>query len=210
MKRVYDSYVAAPLAKLAKITGEESFAYAAARNCEFVLRHQRENGWFELCDNTLYNNKAPITHTICYTVDGLIEAGELLCKPEFIRAGQKTADKLMPLAETSSRFWGRFDERWKPRVKFVCVTGCAQLGIILMKLYDRSGDPRYLNASLKLVDFLAYLQSMNSCGKNRFGGMVGAYPIWGMYCPLKYPSWANKYFIDLLLLVGKATREDGI
>jgi hypothetical protein len=205
MKRVYDSYVAAPLAKLARMTGEEHFANAAVKNCDFALKHQHPNGWFELCDNTRYKNDAPITHTICYTVDGLIETGELLDKPEFIEAGRKTAEKLMDLVESSSRLRGRFDENWRPRSGFVCVTGCAQLGIILMNLYRRSGDPKYLDVSLKLVDFLAYVQNLNSWGKNRRGGLTGAYPVWGMYCPMKYPSWASKFFIDLLLLVRKSS-----
>jgi hypothetical protein len=78
MKRVYDSYVAAPLAKLAKVTGEGHFASAAVKNYEFALKHQHHNGWFELCDNTHYKNDAQITHTICYSLDGLIETGELL------------------------------------------------------------------------------------------------------------------------------------
>ena len=42
MKRVYDSYVSAPLARLARITGNETYAGAAIRNCEFVLQEQRD------------------------------------------------------------------------------------------------------------------------------------------------------------------------
>ena len=43
-------------------------------------------------------------------------------------------------------------------------------------------------------------------GQNRKGGIAGSYPIWGMYCPLKYPSWAAKYFIDLSILIKKYIR----
>ena len=76
-----------------------------------------------------------------------------------------------------------------------------------MKLYENESDPRYLNAALKIADFLAYTQSLNSMGQNRKGGIAGSYPIWGMYCPLKYPSWAAKYFIDLSILIKKNISE---
>jgi hypothetical protein len=70
-----------------------------------------------------------------------------------------------------------------------------------MRLHARTGDVRYLNAALKLVDLLGWAQSLNGLGKSRRGGIAGSYPVWGLYCPLKYPSWATKYFIDLLLLI---------
>ena len=59
MKRVYDSYVAAPLTELYQLTKDEAYLNAAVKNCEFVLTQQHKNGWFDLCDNTLYNNEAP-------------------------------------------------------------------------------------------------------------------------------------------------------
>jgi len=208
MRRVYDSYVAAPLASLGSATGDARFTDAAIRSCEFVLGHQHENGWFELCDNSPYFNDAPITHTICYTADGLIETGELVRDERFVDAGRRAADALMHRAEIWPRLYGRLDADWKPTVRFVCLTGAAQLGIILMRLHARSGDPRYLNASLKLVDFLAYVQRLNGVGRDRRGAIAGSYPIWGLYCPLKYPSWATKYFIDLLLLVRAAIGEE--
>lgn len=206
MKRVYDTYVAAPLAEFGKMSQREEFIEAARRNAEFALQHQHDNGWFGLCDNTLHNNEAPITHTICYTTDGLFETGELLAEPRYIEAAQITADRLLHLFETQPLFWGRFDAAWKPRVKFACVTGTAQLGIVLMRFFNRTGDARYLKAALKAVDFLVYIQELNAVGKDRNGGLSGSYPIWGMYCPFKYPSWAAKYFIDLLLLVKKSQR----
>jgi uncharacterized protein YyaL (SSP411 family) len=201
MKRVYDSYVSAPLAELFQITGDDRFAESARRNCEFVLRHQHENGWFELCDNTLYNNEAPVTHTICYTIDGLIETGVRLGEPRFIAAGQHAAESLLHKSEILPTLPARLDKSWRGRANYVCNTGNAQLGIILMTLFERDGDPRYFNGALKLLDFLAYVQDLNGVGAHRRGGIAGSYPIWGMYCPLKYPSWATKYFVDFVMLV---------
>ena len=123
MKRVYDSYVAAPLVRLAQITGNDRYSEAARRNCEFVLSNQRENGWFDICDNSPYFNDAPITHTLCYTTDGLLETGELLQEERFIEAARKAADGLRSAVQPGGYLAGRLDEAWRPRVKWSCLTG---------------------------------------------------------------------------------------
>lgn len=94
MKRVYDTYVTAPLAELYTLTKDERYKESCIKNAEFVLRNQHNNGWFELCDNTLFNNEAPITHTISYTIDGLIETGLHLQINKYIQAGKLAADEL--------------------------------------------------------------------------------------------------------------------
>ena len=48
---------------------------------------------------------------------------------------------------------------------------------------------------------MIYVQQLNAVGQNRSGALPGSYPIWGTYAPFKYPCWATKYLIDLLLLV---------
>ena len=203
MKRVYDTYVTAPLAELYTITKDDRYKESCIKNCDFVIRNQHKNGWFDLCDNTLLNNEAPVTHTISYTIDGLIETGLHLRIDKYIQAGKLAADELMHKAEILPILPARLDKNWKKRANYVCNTGNAQLGIILMRLYEITGEARYMNTALKLADFLAYVQKLNSIGKHRNGGITGSYPIWGMYCPLKYPSWASKYYTDLLFYLNK-------
>ena len=201
MKRVYDSYVSAPLARLAQVTGNEAYERAAIRNCEFVLRQQRENGWFANCDNSPHFNDQPVTHTLGYTIDGLLETGELLGREEFVAAGTKAADAVMRCIGPSGLLLGRFDDSWRPRVRWACLTGCAQIGIIMMKLYADTDDQRYADTARRLTDFLIYVQQLNAVRQQRSGALPGSYPIWGTYAPFKYPCWATKYLIDLLLLV---------
>lgn len=200
MKRVYDTYVTPPLARMGALTGDETYTLAAVRNCEFALRHQRENGWFDLCDNTPYFNDAPTPHTICYTIDGLLETGELVGRDDFVAAGTKAANALMGCISPSGLLLGRFDDNWHARARWSCLTGCAQLGIIMMKLHAGSGEERYRDAARRLLDFVIYIQRLNGVGPTRRGALPGSYPIWGPYAPLKYPCWATKFLIDLLLL----------
>jgi uncharacterized protein YyaL (SSP411 family) len=200
MKRVYDSYVSAPLTRLAQVTGNDAYEHAAIRNCEFVLRHQRENGWFDLCDNSEHFNDAPVTHTIGYTIDGLLETGELAGRDDFVAAATTAADALMRCVSRSGLLLGRFDDQWRAQVGWACVTGCAQFGIIMMKQYARTGEEEYADTARRLIDFLIYVQEVNAVGRSRSGALPGSYPIWGTYAPFKYPCWATKYLIDLLLL----------
>ena len=208
MKRVYDTYVTAPVSDLYLITKDEKYADACRKNCDFVLANQHENGRFEKADNTLLNNAAPVLHTIAYTIDGLIETGLNLKEDKYVRAGKRAANSLLHKLEITNVMPGRFDKDWKKAANYSCLTGNAQLGIIFFRLYEITKDKRYINAALKLADFLAYTQEVNGVGKYRDGGITGSYPIWGMYCPLKYPSWATKYYIDLLMLIKKHTNLD--
>ncbi len=205
MKRVYDSYVTAPLSELYLLTNDKKYEESCRKNCDFVLANQHENGWFEKADNTLLNNAAPVLHTIAYTIDGLIETGLNLKENRYVEAGKLAADHLLHKAEITHKLPARFYKDWKKGANYSCLTGNAQLGIIFFRLYELTNDKRYVNASLKLADFLAYTQHLNSIGKYRNGAITGSYPIWGMYCPFKYPSWATKYYIDLLMLIKKHT-----
>ena len=205
MRRVYDTYVAAALAELSVLTGDQRYASSCLRNCEFALLCQHANGWFANADNTLLNNHAPVLHTIAYTIDGLLDTGLILQKRHFVEAAKLSADALLHKAETAAMVAARFDSKWKRQANYSCLTGDAQLGVIFVKLYTATNDKRYLNAALKLADFLAFAQNLNAIGRDRTGGIAGSFPIWGMYCPLKYPSWACKYYIDLLLLIRRVT-----
>jgi hypothetical protein len=201
MKRTYDAYAAAALAQLAAVTSEDRYARSAIANGEFVLRHQRENGWFDLCDNTPNGNATPSTHTLCYTVDGLLEIGSILDEQDFVSAAERAASALMEAVDSSGRLPGRFDRDWHPAASYVVATGSAQLGVILMKLFARTGAKRQLETALSLLDFLAFVQRLNGVDENRAGGLPGSFPIWGRYVPLKHPSWATKFYLDHLRLV---------
>lgn len=207
LKRVYDSYVSAPLARAAAVTGNSVYAEAAIRNCEFVLRQQRRTGWFDLCDNSPFFVEAPVTHAIGYTIDGLLETGELVGRKEFVAAASKAAEGVMGAISASGHLPGRLDERWEPRVRWVCLTGSAQIAIVLLKLHERTGEPRYLDAARKLADFLVYVQRLNAVGTIRSGALPGSYPIWGTYAPFKFPCWATKYLVDLLVMLERLDRD---
>jgi len=207
MKRVYDTYVAAPLAAFGAATNSPRYTEAAVRNCEFALAHQRPNGWFDLCDNTPSGNAAPVTHTIGYTVDGLLETGRLTEREDFLAAAGRAAGALAEAVSPSGWLPARLDEEWRPAAGYVSLSGSAQIGIVLM---HESFGGQYREVAERLVDFLAYVQDLSAVGADRSGGLPGSYPVWGRYVPLKYPSWATKYFLDLLVAFVRAEPHDSV
>ena len=209
LRRTYDTYAAAGLAQLWSATGDDRYAKAALANSEFAIANQRPNGWFDLCANTRQRGGEPITHTLCYASDGLIEIGEILGEPALIERGELPARAMIARVEPGGRLPGRFDSEWRPKGSEVVLTGSAQLGILATKIHRRTGDEEALRVSRELLDFLAFVQALNSVGRPRRGAIAGSFPIWGRYVPLKYPSWATKYFLDQILLIRSYAAAEG-
>lgn len=199
--RVYDSYVAAPLLLAHRATGDARFKATSVRNLEWILAHGLTgNGWFRDCDNTLKHNQRPILHTIAYTLDGLIDCGELLGEERFIAAARKGADDLFGTFNRRKMLHGRFDKDWRGSEHMI-PTGCAQLAIVWLKLHRITGDAQYLNAALKLNDqLIAIVDRGAQEHPDTRGALPGSFPIWGRYEPFAFPNWATKYLVDALYL----------
>jgi uncharacterized protein YyaL (SSP411 family) len=199
--RVYDSYVDAPLLLLHQITGNERYKACAIRNLNWIVeKKQQANGWFEDCDNTIRRNSRPILHTISYTIDGLLESATLLDDAKLLESATRAADKLFERFNKYKFLHGRFDAGWNGS-EYPILTGCAQIAIIWFQLYKRNGNIQYLNAGMKMNDFLLYVQNrgVTETADTR-GALPGSFPIWGKYEPFNFPNWATKYFADSLLL----------
>lgn len=197
--RVYDSYVVHPMLMVYEITRDDSYKNVAIKNLDWILSQQKTNGWFYNTDNTIKHNDRPILHTIAYTIDGLINSGEILKEQKYIEAGKKAADKLLFLFEQNKFLHGRFDENWYASEYMIC-TGCAQTSIIWSKLFGLTGDLKYQKAASLINNQLVHIQ--RSCmviqGDGN-GAIPGSFPIWGKYEPFGFPNWATKYMADALM-----------
>ncbi|MEW6608395.1 MAG: pectate lyase [bacterium] len=205
--RGYDTRVDLPLLEFYQINQEDKYRQAARKNIEWALTLQQENGWFKDCDNSPKRNFEPLTHTIGYTIEGLLESGILLNEQRYIEKATISADALLKRFEIDKSLKGRYNSDWKPTVTSCCLTGCAQMSIIWMRLFEKTKDFKYLNASLKMNDFLISTQVLNSSDKGIQGGIKGSHPIWGDYRIFSYPSWATKYFVDALILEDRIIKQ---
>lgn len=194
----YYTRVAWPLLELYLLTGEQSYKQGAIKNLQWAINNQKENGWFH--HNSFSNKLNPYTHNIIYAARGMLESGVLLNEFIYIQSAERVAQTLFKKFEIKKFLPGDFSEVWGSRSGYSCLTGDAQLSILLMRLYEMKKDERYLNAALKINQYLKSTQILNSRNLGIRGGIKGSDPIWGSYSPYGYPSWAAKFFVDSLLL----------
>jgi hypothetical protein len=192
----YSTRVAWPLVALANVTGEMAFRQTALRYLEWVARYQQQDGWFEHCHLELA--EAPLTHTLAYTIEGLIECGVLLGDERWIKRGQQAADALLHRYEVRRSLAGRYDRGWRGDYRFTCLTGCVQMGRVWGRLFELTRDGRYINAALKINDYVVGLIDRESRNPGIRGGVKGSHPLWGAYMTYRFPSWAAKFALDSL------------
>ncbi len=197
--RVYDTYVDAPLLELYAIIGDQTLKVAADRNLKWVLAQRRPNGWFANCDNTIRHNHRPITHTIAYTLDGLLDCGLRLNDDTLVRASTEGATILLNKFMEGGTLNGRYDADWHG-TEHPIMTGCAQLAIVWAKLHHRIGSGMYRDGLILMTDRLMGIQQASMRGPGAVhGAMPGSYPLWGRYEKFAFPNWGTKYFADALL-----------
>ena len=151
-------------------------------------------------DWAFQKGKKAFTHTIAYTIRGFLESAILLNNQELLKETFELGEKILRLRELNTRMAGAYDEDWKGDYKYTCITGNAQLSIILSRMYQESNDIRYLNTSLKIFEDIVSRQKLGG-GKNLRGAVPGSSPIWGRYLIFRYPNWATKFYLDAYLLL---------
>ena len=196
----YYSRVAWSLLQLHSITRSQQLVDAAVRNVRWVLAQQRDTGWFDSAGFTTATNPAPFTHTIAYTIRGVLECGIYLNEARFVSAAVKAMDNLLEHVPEDGRVGGTYDASWRGDTSFSCLTGTAQLAIILHRLFQHTGRRRYLTGATKIGTYLATKQELRASSPDLHGAIAGSDPIWGRYIHFCYPNWAAKFFADSLLI----------
>ena len=197
----YTAHASCWLAELGEHIGEKRYRNAALRHLEWVLGlTDPETGWFDLCGFRMEEHEKRIaqTHTIAYTLSGVLMTSQLLGIGEGVTCVERAAGEVAGLFELLRWLPGVLDSRWCHRADFACVTGTAQMGLIWMQLFERRRDVRWLNAAMPAIDTVQSAQEMHAPAPGLFGGIPGSDPVWGDYMQLAYPNWAAKFFIDAL------------
>ena len=200
----YSTRVAWPLLALAHLCHDRGIRETATRYLQWAQGCQDETGWLARC--ALEVDEPPLTHTLAYAAEGFIESGVLLGDDQWIDVGRRTADALLRRYEVRRHLAGTYTAGWIGDHSFACVTGCAQTARVWGRLYELTGDARYVNAMLKLVDFVLGLVDVSSPWPEVCGGVRGSYPLWGPYMRFRFPSWAVKFTLDALLVEADAMR----
>ena len=203
----YNTRTAWALLVLGAETGNHVYRDAAVRNIEFALTEQLPNGWFK--NNCLYDPNRPLLHTIAYALRGVLETGIALNNPVYISAVRKAADELLAKQRADGSLAGRYNDRWEPAVKYSCLTGNAQMGIVWGRLHQVTGDEKYLTGMVKANGFMRKVQWLGTGNPGLDGGISGSYPLHGRYGRFEVLNWATKFFVDSLMLESLIVKERG-
>jgi hypothetical protein len=197
--RVYDTYVAAPLASLYTCTKRNDFKSTAEKHCHWVVTEKlKTNGWPEDADNTIKHNDRPILHTIAYTFKGLTESALLLGQNEWIEAVIPPSRILAEKFRENGTLNGRFNSKWEGSEAFI-TTGGAQIANVWLDIYSSTRDKFWLESAEKMAAYLCTLQNDYPNYPEIHGALFGSYPLWGQYEPFACPNWGTKYFAELLM-----------
>lgn len=201
----YHTRVAWSLLEVYRLTGDERYRAAAKKNIGWTLAQAEGNGWFR--DMGFTRDEAPLTHTIAYTLRGLLESSGYLEKDE--RSGiealvRKPLENILLNYRSTGNLSGllpaRLNRDWKSEDTYSCLVGDAQISILWLKLSRIDNDLRFFEAGSQLIDRIKATQSLDSGNPGIRGGIAGSYPIWGKYIPFAYTNWSAKFFADALIL----------
>jgi hypothetical protein len=194
---VYNARAAWGLALHGVAAGDEAAKESARRSAGFALANQRANGWF--ADNCLTDPEKPLTHTIAYATQGLLEMGLLLQEPGFVEAARLAARGCLGALRPDGFLPGRLDERWRAAADWSCVTGEAQMALVWDRLHALDGEARWKEAADRALRHALSTQDLESRDDGVRGGVAGSFPIFGRYGAYEYLNWAAKFLADLLL-----------
>lgn len=203
----YYSFVTWPMLDYAALANDSAVAEAARRVLTSIMANRQENGSFTYWG--FDPGRPAFSHTVAYTLQGLIESDRLL------GGGTEVLESVLPALErlrrhaelNEGRIAGSFGLDWKADKSFECLTGSAQVAICFLLLHRRSPDLQMVNAAAKIVERLCLLQSDGPIGPLR-GALAGSRPLHGPYMRLRYPNWAVKFFADSLMMLSDALNEE--
>jgi hypothetical protein len=196
--KTYTCLCAWAMYRFGEIADGSLYRHAAIKAIEAALRQQQTSGWF--AHNCLTHSAAPLTHTIGYTLQGVLEVGVAASRSDFVAAARKGVDPLVARIGPDGLLAARFYADWQPGALSSCLTGNAQIAIVCYRLYELTGEIKYKHAADALTNSLKALQALDMPNAALNGAIAGSFPLFGGYMRAGYPNWATKYFLDALLL----------
>ncbi len=197
----------------ARSLGNEQAELEIAEVLEDLVSRFRANGTLEAWGFKAGNRA--YTHTIAYSLRGFYEAGKLLRRIEWADKVWHSLQQMEEVFARRNKLAGSYDENWKGRHGFICVTGHAQLSLLYKLVADdvktdfvdfyaspelvrSTGDEEHLpllQMSAALLKPVLKAQRQKG-GPNLRGAVPGSVPFYGAYMPLKHPNWAAKFLAD--------------
>lgn len=195
--KAYEARTGWALALAGRTLNKPSYLDAARKIARFTLSCQKPNGWFS--QNDLDNNSIPLTHTIGYALEGLLELGLLLNEPRCLQAVSTSLCRIKLLAQKDGYLAGRWTADWKPAAEWCCLTGSCQLASVSFRAHRIYPNEGFDELGKRLLGFVTSTQILRGSSQGLLGGIHGSYPFGGDYgrnCSL---NWAAKFYADAIM-----------
>ncbi len=196
--KTYTCLCAWAMYRVGQMSNEQRLMDAAIISIEAALRQRNDRGWFK--NNCLTHSDQPLTHTIGYVLQGILEVGILAERADFVDAAKYSLKGALSAVENNGYLSARLNRDWKATANYVCLTGSVQLAIIAYRIAEYDGDTQFISNGNKLINFAKATQLLEGENEAMIGAIAGSFPIMGDYMVAGYPNWATKYFIDALML----------
>lgn len=173
---------------------------AAVRNVDWTLARAHANGW--LPDNCLDTNPGgtALTHTIAYSIRGILEVGAAAGRDDYIEKALHMARQVALRQRDDGALPAYYTPEWDTKVSWSCVTGNSQMAINWLRLAQLTGDRSLFEHAVRANRFNMSIQDLETDNLNVRGALRGSHPINGGYMTYRYPNWATKFFMDGLML----------
>ena len=204
----YNIRAAWALAQYGKEVGNEAAIRTCLRNAGWLYAHQDKDGWYPHMNFDA--GVAPVTHSIAYTIRGMLEVGILCDKPEYVESAVRAAEKMRRLQDPETGLIpGQVGPGFERIVDWTSCTGNSQMAIIWYRIAEQDGDPKWMRAADLANRFNCQIQAYDLYHPNsaRKGGLRGSVPGHRGYGKFWYMNWTQKFHLDALLAQMGATMQ---
>ena len=208
----YYAHVSWPLLLIGKQLNDNYIIESANKAMDLILNNVNNN---LSVNNWGFNiNKPAYTHTIAYTIEGILEQGLLNggTNSEAFQVAKKIAQYTITLLNRDGKFAGAYDTNWEGDFTYTCLPGNCQFSIIYLRLFFLTKENIFLQAAVKSMQPVFKSQHISIyCPTAIYGTIPASSPIiFGKYMRWLYPNWAAKYFADCLMLLELLTSTDDV
>jgi uncharacterized protein YyaL (SSP411 family) len=196
----YNTRSAFGLIRAFEALDDSRYLEAAVKNVEWTLSRAKPNGW--LPDNCLTKHEVEkaLTHTIAYSIRGILEVGATAGRQEWIEIALRMAKQVAKQQRDDGALNGYYDPDWNTVCTWSCVTGNSQMAINWLRLAQLTGEQWCKDAAIRANRFNMSIQDLQTGDLNVRGALKGSHPVNGDYMTYRYPNWATKFFMDGLML----------
>lgn len=191
----YYSRVGAALLDAGQLLNSAELVDSGARNLEWTLKQQGSDGWF---DHMSFSDHPPYSHTIVYTLEGLLAGYRLSGEKRMLDAVVSCATALgKSIAAHGGVVRSQYQVGFLPVDDQICVTGLCQWAALCFRL-EHLGIDGFLGEAERSLAKAKSLQLVSPFSALD-GALPGSVPLSGRYMRFALPNWGVKFFLDALI-----------